>query len=211
FDAVLRSFRPGDRRGDSGQIQLDDLIVFGGLFGVVPESLLLGVGLDEVDLLRRAAGQSQVLHRLLVDGEDGARGAVFGTHSAQRDAVGQVDVRHAGAEELYEYADDPRLPQRLGYGEDEVCGRCPFGQLTGQLEADDFGDEHAHRLPEHGRLGFDAADAPAEHAEAVDHGSVRIRAHQGVRIGLGQALGGVTSEHDPGQVFEIDLVADSGV
>src|SRR5699024_2763547 len=123
FDAVLRSFRPGDRRGDSGQIQLDDLTVFGGLFGVVPESLLLGVGLDEVDLLRRAAGQSQVLHRLLVDGEDGARGAVFGTHIAQGGAVGQGDVRHAGAEELDEFADDPRLPQQLGYGEDEVCGR----------------------------------------------------------------------------------------
>jgi hypothetical protein len=39
------------------------------------------------------------------------------------------------------------------------------------------------RLAEHGGFRLDAADAPAEHAEAVDHGGVRIGADAGVGIG----------------------------
>ena len=68
------------------------------------------------------------------------------------------------------------------------------------------GHEHRERLAEHGRLGLDAADAPAEHAEPVDHGGVRVGAHQGV----GEGLAVVGGEHHPGQVLEVDLVADAG-
>src|SRR3712207_7814543 len=42
-------------------------------------------------------------------------------------------------------------------------------------EAEHLRDEHRHRLAEHRRLRLDAADAPAEHAEAVDHRRVRVR------------------------------------
>ena len=42
---------------------------------VVPEALLLGVGLDERDLLGRAAGELEVAQRLGVDREDRARRA----------------------------------------------------------------------------------------------------------------------------------------
>ena len=49
---------------------------------------------------------------------------------------------------------------------------------------------HAHhirrqeidRLAQHARLGLDAADAPADDAQAVDHRRVRIRADQ--RVGI---------------------------
>ncbi len=57
-----------------------------------------------------------------------------------------------------------------------------FGELAAQLEADDLRNEHRHRLPEHGRLGFDAADAPAEAAQAVDHRGVGIGADE--RVGI---------------------------
>ncbi len=40
------------------------------------------------------------------------------------------------------------------------------------------------RLAEHGGLGLDAADAPAEHAQAVDHGGVRVGADE--RIGVSE-------------------------
>ncbi len=43
------------------------------------------------------------------------------------------------------------------------------------------------RLAEHGRLGLDAADAPAEHGEAVDHRGMRIGADQ--RVGIGDLDG----------------------
>ena len=57
----------------------------------------------------------------------------------------------------------------------------PSLQLAGQLEADHLGDQHGDRLAEHGGLGLDAADAPAEHGEAVDHGGVAVGADQRVR------------------------------
>jgi aconitate hydratase len=46
------------------------------------------------------------------------------------------------------------------------------GQAARQLEAHDLGNQHGHRLSQHRRLGLDAAHAPAQHAQAVDHGGV---------------------------------------
>ena len=87
-----------------------------------------------------------------------------------------------GAEELDELADDALLAQHLRDGQHEVGRGRAFRQLAVELEADDLRDEHRHRLAEHRRLGLDAADAPAEHAEAVDHRGVRVGADERVRI-----------------------------
>lgn len=65
----------------------------------------------------------------------------------------------------------------LGDGEDQVGG-CDVGvQLAVQLVADDLGQEHADGLAQHHRLGLDAADAPPQDAQAVDHRGVRVGAH----------------------------------
>ena len=77
--------------------------------------------------------------------------------------------------------------------------------LAGDAEADDRRQQHGERLAEHGRLGLDAADAPAEHAEAVDHGRVRVGADQGVAEGPA-VVGG---EDEARQVLEVHLVADA--
>ena len=82
----------------------------------------------------------------------------------------------------------------------------PGSQLAGDAQAHDRGEQHGERLAQHGRLGLDAADAPAEHAQAVDHGGVRVGADQGVAEG--PAVGG--GEDQPGQVLEVHLVADAG-
>ena len=59
-------------------------------------------------------------------------------------------------------------------------------------------------MPEHRGLGLDAADAPADHADAVDHRGVRIGADQGVREHH------VARPADPAeQVLEIDLMDDA--
>ena len=48
------------------------------------------------------------------------------------------------------------------------------------------------------------------HAESVDHGGVGVGADEGVRVGGDGAVGvGFGGEDDAGEVFEIDLVADS--
>ena len=150
---------------------------------VVPEALLLGVGLDQRHLLGGPAGEAQVVERDLVDREDGAGRAELGAHVADRGAVGQRDLGDAVAVELDELADDAVLAQRLGDGEHHVGGGRARRDGAGELEPDDARDEHRDRLAEHGRLGLDAADAPAEDAEAVDHRRVRVGADAGVGVG----------------------------
>ncbi len=110
--------------------------------------------------------------------------------------------------ELHELADHAVLAQHLGHRQHQVGGGRALGQGAGQLEAHHPGDQHRDGLAEHGRLGLDAADAPAEHAEPVDHGGVGVGAEQGVGVGLARSSAG---EDHPGQVLQVDLVADAGV
>ena len=112
-DAILRAPRPGDRRLDVVEVELDDLRVLGVVVGLVPEHVLLAVRLDERDALRGAPGQAQVLERHLVDGEEAARRAVLGAHVPERRAVGERERRHAGPEVLDELPDDAGAAQDL--------------------------------------------------------------------------------------------------
>ena len=83
---------------------------------------------------------------------------------------------------------------------------APSGSAPGELHADDLRDEHRHRLPEHRRLGLDAADAPAEDAEAVDHRRVRVGADE--RVGVERRP--VFALHDDArEVLEVHLVDDA--
>ena len=143
--------------------------------------------------------------RLVVDREDRGGGAELRRHVADGGAVGQRGGGDALAVELDELADDAVLAQHLGDGQHQVGGGGAGRQLAGQLEADDARDEHGDRLAEHRGLGLDAADAPAQHAEAVDHGGVRVGADEGVGVRLAVA------DHDrAGQVLDVDLVDDAG-
>ena len=198
-------FGPGDRRHHVGEVQLDVLGVLRLTRGVVPQALFLGVRLDQRELLLAAAGHPQVVDGDLVDRENGCGGAEFGAHVAERGAVGQRHLGDALAVELDELADHAVLAQHLGDGEHHVGGGHAGLALAGQLEADDPGDQHRHRLAEHRGLGLDAADAPAQHAEAVLHRGVAVGAHAGVGVGDPVAL-----HHHAGQVLDVDLVHDAG-
>ncbi len=103
-----------------------------------------------------------------------------------RSASGQGG--QAVAVELDELADDPFAAELLGDGQDEVGRGGPFAERAGELEPDHLRDQHRDRLAEHRRLGLDPADAPAEHAQAVDHRGVRVGPDQGVGIGQGLAV-----------------------
>jgi hypothetical protein len=104
----------------------------------------------------------------------------------------------------------PFLAQQFGDGEHEVGCRRAGRQAAGELEADDVRNQHRHGLTEHRRFRFDAADAPAEHAEAVDHRRVRVGADQRVRVRPAHAVL-LHVEHDARQVLDVDLVHDAGV
>ena len=148
------------------------------------QALLLAVGFDQRDLFVRATGELEIRERFGIDGEEAHGRAVFGRHVGDGGAIGNAEAGKAGAVELDELADDAFFAQHLGDGENEIGGGRAFAELAVQLEADDFGNQHRGRLAEHGGFGFDAADAPAEDAEPVDHGGVRIGADHGIGIGL---------------------------
>ena len=61
------------------------------------------------------------------------------------------------------------------------------------------------RLAQHDGLGLDPADAPAEHAQRIHHGGVRVGADQRV----GEATTPSPHLHDRRQVLEVDLVHDA--
>lgn len=85
----------------------------------------------------------------------------------------------------------------------------PHGDLAAELEAHDTRDQHRHGLTEHRGLGLDAADAPAEHAQAVDHRGVRVGADAGVGVGAEHAVD-VAVVDDLRQVLDVHLVDDPG-
>jgi len=138
----------------------------------VPQALLPGIGLDQGNLLLAATGEAQVVAGDFVDGEHRGRGAELGAHVADRGAVGQRHRRDSLPVELDELADDAVCAQHLGDRQDNVRCRDARRDLAKQLEAHDPRDEHGDGLAEHGRLGLDAADAPGQDTQAVDHGGV---------------------------------------
>ena len=211
--AVLRAPRAGQARLDGREVQLERVGILGlRRLGRVEHPLRLGVSLDQLDQGRRPAGQLEVADRLGVDREQPAGRAVFRRHVGDRGPVGQRQTGQSVAVVLDELAHHPLLPQHLGDRQHQIGGRRPFRQRAGQLEADDLRNQHRHRLPQHGRLGLDAADAPAQHAQPVDHRRVRVGADQ--RVGIrqrGRAIGRLGPEDDPGQVLEVDLVDDPRV
>ena len=135
--------------------------------------------------------------------------------SVARSAMVRFD--EAGTEELDEFSDHAALAQHLRDCEHQIRCRHAFFQSADELEADHFRQHHRERLTEHRRFRLDAADAPAEHGEAVHHCRVRVGADQCVGIGnLHGCLLAVdlhlvlAAPHDPRQIFQIDLMADAG-
>ena len=148
----------------------------------------------------------EVVERDLVDREEAARRAVLRRHVPERRAVGERQATASPvAEVLDELADDAGLAQDLGHRQHEVGGGRAFAQRAAQPEADDLRHEHRERLAEHRRLGLDPADAPAEHAEPVDHRRVRVGPDQRVR-----ERDAVAVLDDAREVLEVDLMADAG-
>ena len=210
-DAALGPLRAGERRHHRAEVELERVGEHGiGRVAEAEQALRLGVVLDERDAVRLAAGDGEVGQRLGVDGEEAAGRAVLRRHVGDGGAVGERHRLEAGAEELDELADHALLAQHLRHGEHQVGRGHALLELAGQPEADHLGDQHGLRLAEHGGLRLDAAHAPAEHGEAVDHGGVAVGADEGVGVGERRAVGQVLGPHRLRQELEVDLVADAG-
>ena len=209
-DAAFGTLRSGHGRHHVAKIEIERVGEHRlGRIRLAPHALVAAIGLDQCDALLVAAGHGHVVQRLGVDREEAAGRAVFRAHVADRRAVGQRHVAKAGAEELDELADHALLAQHLRDGQHQVGRRDAFLQLAGEAEADDLRQQHGDRLAEHRGFRLDAADAPAEHAEAVDHRRVAVGADAGVGIGHDGAVL-VLRPDGLAEIFEVHLVADAG-
>ena len=83
---------------------------------------------------------------------------------------------------------------------------APDGSSPSRRKPTTIGMRLVERLAEQRRLGLDAADAPADDAEAVDHRGVRVGADQRV----GQRARRRARRPRLGQVLQVDLVDDPG-
>ena len=209
LNAVLRALWPGDRRHNGREVELEVLAVHRLDRRVVPQVLQLRIGLDELDLTLAAAGEAQVVERHVVDREHRGGRTELRAHVANRRAVRERHFGHSCAVELDELANDAVLAQLLGDREHDIrrgdCGR----NRAGELEPDHLRDEHGNRLAEHRGLRFDAADAPSEHTEAVDHGRVGVSADTGIGIRAQHAVDLASVGHAR-EVLDVDLVHDAG-
>ncbi len=81
--------------------------------------------------------------------------------------------------------------------------------MSGELEADHFGNQHVDRLVEHDGLSLDAANAPPHDTQAVDHRRVRVGADQAVRQCDALSVN-LLRHHTVRQIFEVHLMNDAG-
>ena len=88
----------------------------------------------------------------------------------------------AFAVKLDKFPDHFLRAQHLRDVQREIGRGDAFAQGAGEMHADDFRRQEINRLAEHAGFGLDAANAPADDAEAVDHGGVRVGAHERVRV-----------------------------
>ncbi len=156
-----------------------------------------------------APRQPVVAKRLFVHRRKPHRRAVFRRHVGQRGAVGKTHGGVAFPEVLHKLADDAPRPEDFGDRQYQVgCGDS-LAQPAGQPEADHVRHHHVNRLAQHHRLRLDAPDAPADHAQTVDHGGVAIGPHEAVQVGDEHTVF-FLHEHAPGEILQIHLVNDSG-
>ena len=209
---VLRALGPGDARLHRAQIQLHDFRVhrLRRIF-FVEQSLLAAVGFHQLDLLFGTPGHAQIGQRFRVHREDAAGCAVLRRHVGDGGPVGQRQGVQAGTKIFHEFPDDAGLAQNLGHGQHQVGGRGALAQFSAEAEAHHLRNQHRNRLPQHGCLGLDAAHAPAQHAQSIHHGGMRVGAHQRIGIRLRQrAIIGIGKDHAR-QILQIDLVHDAHI
>ena len=100
--------------------------------------------------------------------------------------------------------------QQRGHVQREVGGGHPSLQPAFEANADHPWHLHRQRLAQHRRLSFDAADAPAEHAQRVDHRRVAVGTDQRVRPGDRRAaVDRLRHLHHFGKELQVDLMQDT--
>ena len=183
LNAVLRALRAGHAGGHRAEVEREvHRVIHLTLLRQAKQPLGAIIVFKRLTMLVRATGGSQIIDRLLVDGEVAHRRAVLGRHVGDGGSVHHRQHLRARPVKLHELADHLRRAQHLGDGQHQVGRRDALVQSARELHAHHIRREKIHRLAQHACLGLNAAHAPADHAKAVDHRGMRVGADQGVRV-----------------------------
>lgn len=117
-------------------------------------------------------GGAEVIHTFLINREKAHGRAVFRRHICNGGAVNDWQRFGARAEKFHKFADDLCLAQELGDRQSQISGCHTLAQFACQVNPHDIRGQEINGLPEHSRLGFDAAHAPSHDAQTIDHGRV---------------------------------------
>ena len=171
--AILWALRTGQGGHDVVEVELQHSGV-GFLSGVLaaPETLRLGVGFNAGHGVILAPRQTKVIEGALVHREKPTGGAVFRRHVGDGGPIGQRKRLHANTEELDKFPDHAVFTQHLNDAQRHVGGGDAGLKTARQSNTDDIGSEHVDGLTEHDGFGFNTTNAPAEHAQTVDHRGV---------------------------------------
>ena len=186
--AILRPPRSGQARLDVRKIELDRLGVDRiGIAGAAEQPLRLGVRLDQLRPAtprgRSAAGSRASSRR---SGRSRSSRRTPGTCCrASRDRRSS-GARGPGPKNSTNLPTTPCLRSRSVIVSTRSVAVAPSSIAPVRRNAEHRRDQHRDRLAEHRRLGLDAADAPAHHAEPVHHRRVRVGADE--RVGIGRRV-----------------------
>src|SRR5690606_11512539 len=100
-----------------------------------------------------------------------------------------------------ELADNLLRAEHLRDVQGKLRGGNALAEAARDVDADDLGREEVNGLTEHAGLGVNAAHAPADDADTVDHRGVRVGADEGVGV-VEVAL----MQHALGEVLKVHLM-----
>ena len=92
------------------------------------------------------------------------------------------------AKKFDKFSNDPVFAQHLNDPQNKIGSGDALVHFASKPDPDNFRDQHGNGLAEHGGLGFNAPDPPAQNGKPVDHYCVAIGANQRIGIGIGFAV-----------------------
>ena len=158
---------------------------------------------------RVAPGEFEIAHGLGVHRKERHGGAELGRHVGDRRTLGKRERIDTVTKELDDLRDHVVPAKNLRYREHEIRRGHPRLQAPLEPAPDHLGDEHGDGLAERHRPPLQAAHAPTDDAECIDHGRVAVHRDDGIRIGEPPPSHLLDPDH-AGQELQVDLVQDAG-
>ncbi len=209
--ALVRTTRSGETRFNRTEIELHHRLVLRGLLRarVTPQTERARTRLHPSDEFRRPARSPQIRQRRGIHRKPTGRRTVLWRHVRERRAILHGKRLKPGPEKLHHAVHHAVRAQPLRQHQRRVGCRRAGREPAAQPHPDHPWRRQRNGLPQHRRLGLDAADPPSQHAEAVDHRRVRVSPDHRVRYQHPSTVRQRLHADHFGQMLHVDLMADA--